>query len=52
MTFVIKLPTFSNSFKPKPLVVAACDPNRIPDVTIGLSVSNGIPFLLHVIFAL
>ena len=44
--------TFSNSFKPKPLVVAACEPNLIPDVIIGFSVSKGIPFLLHVIFAL
>ena len=40
-----------NSSKPKPLVVAACVPNLIPDVIIGLSVSYGIPFLLHVIFA-
>ena len=37
---------------PKPLVVAACVPNLIPEVIIGFSVSKGIPFLLHVIFAL
>ena len=47
---VISSPTVLNSFKPKPLVVAACVPNLIPDVIIGFSVSKGIPFLLHVIF--
>ena len=40
-----------NSSAPKPLVVQAGVPNRIPDVIIGLWVSNGIPFLLHVILA-
>ena len=38
-----------NSCSPKPLVVQAGVPNLIPDVIIGLSVSKGIPFLLHVI---
>ena len=44
ITLVISSPTFSNSFKPNPLVVAACEPSLIPDVIIGFSVSNGIPF--------
>ena len=35
----------------KPLVVAACEPNLMPDVIVGFAVSNGIPFLLQVIFA-
>ena len=52
ITFVINCPTFLNSFTPKPLVVTACVPNLIPDVIVIFSVSKGIPFLLHVIFAL
>ena len=52
ITLVISSPTFSNSFKSKPLVVAAWEPNLIPEVIMGFSVSNGIPFLLQVIFAL
>ena len=41
-----------NSSSLNPLVVQAGVPNLIPEVMNGLSVSNGIPFLLHVIFAL
>ena len=52
IVFVINSPTVLNSFNPKPRVVAACVPNLIPDVIIGFSVSNGIPFLLQVMFAL
>ena len=52
ITLVINSPTVLNSFKPNPLVVAACVPSLIPDVIIGFSVSKGIPFLLHVMFAL
>ena len=48
---MINSPTVLNSFKPNPLVVAACVPNLIPDVIIGFSVSKGIPFLLQVILA-
>ena len=36
----------------KPLVVQAGVPSLIPEVMNGLSVSNGIPFLLQVIFDL
>ena len=43
-TLVINSPTFWNSFKPKPLVVAAWVPSLIPEVIIGFSESNGIPF--------
>ena len=49
MTLVINSPTFLNSFNPNPRVVAAWVPSLIPDVIIGFSVSNGIPFLLHVV---
>ena len=52
ITFVIKFPTFLNSFKPNPLVVAACVPNLIPEVIVIFSVSKGIPFLLQVKLAL
>ena len=48
----IKSATIVNSLGPKPLVVQAGVPNRIPEVIIGLWVSNGIPFLLQVIFDL
>ncbi len=51
-TLKIKSPTSLNSSSPKPLVVHAGVPNLIPEVIIGLSVSKGIPFLLHVILAL
>ena len=50
--FVINSPTVLNSLNPNPRVVAACVPNLIPEVIMGFSVSKGIPFLLHVIFAL
>ena len=41
-----------NSSSLKPLVVQAGVPNLIPEVMNGLSVSNGIPFLLQVMFDL
>ena len=49
-TLLIKSPMCENSFVPKPLVVPAGVPSLIPEVTQGLSVSKGIPFLLQVIF--
>ena len=47
-TSAIKFPIKANSLEPKPLVVAAADPNRIPEVIVGGKGSNGIPFLLQV----
>ena len=40
-----------NSATPKPRLVPAGVPRRMPDVTIGFSGSNGMPFLLQVIWA-
>ena len=48
---VIRSPTFLNSFNPKPLVVAACEPSLMPEVIVIFCVSKGMPFLLQVIFA-
>ena len=36
---------------PKPRVVPAGVPSRMPDVTVGFSGSNGMPFLLQVMWA-
>ena len=43
-------PTCFNCVSLKPLVVTAGVPNLIPDVTVGFSISKGIPFLLQTIF--
>ena len=45
------MPTCLNSATPKPRVVAAGVPRRIPEVTNGFSGSKGMPFLLQVIAA-
>ena len=45
----MRLPTIRNSSFPKPLLVPAGVPSLIPEVTKGLSGSNGTPFLLQVI---
>ena len=50
-TSAIKLPTSRNSATPKPRVVQAGEPSRIPEVTAGFSGSNGMPFLLQVMWA-
>ena len=44
-------PTRRNSATPKPRVVQAGEPSRMPEVTIGFSGSNGTPFLLQVMWA-
>ena len=44
-------PTLPNSSVPNPREVAAGDPRRIPEVTMGFCGSNGMPFLLQVIRA-
>ncbi len=44
----ISSPTILNSLEPKPRVVAAGLPSRMPEVTDGFSGSNGTPFLLQV----
>ena len=36
---------------PKPRVVPAGVPSRMPEVTVGFSGSNGMPFLLQVMWA-
>ena len=45
----MRFPISLNSFSPNPLLVPAGDPSLIPEVTKGLSGSNGTPFLLQVI---
>ena len=52
ITLWIKSAINLNSSSLKPLVVQAGVPNLIPEVMNGLSVSNGIPFLLQVMLAL
>src|SRR5882757_6988578 len=44
-------PTLANSSVPKPREVAAGDPRRMPEVTMGFCGSNGMPFLLQVMLA-
>ena len=41
-------PTLRNSAGPKPRVVTAGVPSRMPEVTVGFSGSKGIAFLLQV----
>ena len=45
---MISRPTSRNSAAPKPRVVPAGVPSRMPEVTVGFSGSNGMPFLLQV----
>ena len=47
-TSAISRPVSWNSATPKPRVVAAGLPSRMPEVTVGFSGSNGMPFLLQV----
>ena len=48
---MIMLPICWNSAMPKPRVVPAGEPKRMPEVIIGFSGSNGTPFLLQVMLA-
>ena len=50
-TSTISSPTCWNSATPKPRVVPAGVPRRMPEVTVGFSGSNGMPFLLQVMWA-
>ena len=52
ITSEIRLPKTLKSFSVSPLVVAAEEPNLIPEVIDGGVSSNGTPFLLQVIPAL
>ena len=52
ITSEIRLPKSLKSFSVSPLVVAAEEPNLIPEVIDGGVSSNGTPFLLQVIPAL
>ncbi len=47
-TSTISLPISRYSASPKPRVVPAGVPRRMPEVTKGFSGSNGMPFLLQV----
>src|SRR6266513_347957 len=47
-TSPIHAPTWRNSAAPKPRVVAAGEPKRMPEVTVGFCGTNGMPFLLQV----
>ncbi len=44
-------PTCLNSATPKPRLVLAGVPRRMPEVMVGFCVSNGTPFLLQVMWA-
>src|ERR1700727_2289043 len=43
-------PTSANSLVPKPREVAAGDPRRMPEVTMGFCGANGMPFLFQGVF--